>query len=109
MRLPGPAPRFSLAKSYPGFAPIGPELVTPEEFGDPDDLELGCSGRGSAVTAASAGPAGCGSRSTVGSLRSVPAWAFWFYPVAAHFVIAAGHTLRKSYGPVDPASSHSTP
>ncbi|QIS03295.1 fumarylacetoacetate hydrolase [Nocardia brasiliensis] len=38
----GPAPQFSMGKSYPGFGPIGPVLVTPDEFDDPDDLELGC-------------------------------------------------------------------
>ena len=39
-----PAPQqFSLAKSFPAFAPIGPVLVTPDEFDDPDDLEIGCS------------------------------------------------------------------
>ncbi|MFD5830851.1 fumarylacetoacetate hydrolase family protein [Lentzea sp. NPDC060358] len=37
-----PTPQFSLAKSYPGFAPIGPELVTPDEFPDRDDIGLGC-------------------------------------------------------------------
>lgn len=37
----GPAPQFSLAKSHEGFSPIGPVLVTPDEFADPDDLELG--------------------------------------------------------------------
>ncbi|MFG3248817.1 fumarylacetoacetate hydrolase family protein [Streptomyces sp. NPDC048187] len=42
LQLTGPAPQFSLGKSYPGFAPIGPELVTTDEFTDPDDLELGC-------------------------------------------------------------------
>jgi 2-keto-4-pentenoate hydratase/2-oxohepta-3-ene-1,7-dioic acid hydratase in catechol pathway len=42
LQLTGPAPQFSLGKSYPGFAPTGPELVTPDEFDDPDDLELGC-------------------------------------------------------------------
>ncbi|MEV0847806.1 fumarylacetoacetate hydrolase family protein [Streptomyces sp. NPDC049954] len=42
LQLAGPAPQFSLGKSYPGFAPLGPELVTPDEFADPDDLELGC-------------------------------------------------------------------
>jgi 2,4-diketo-3-deoxy-L-fuconate hydrolase len=35
-------PQFSLSKSFPGFAPIGPWLVTPDELDDPDDLELGC-------------------------------------------------------------------
>jgi 2,4-diketo-3-deoxy-L-fuconate hydrolase len=34
--------QFSLAKSFPNFAPIGPVLVTPDEFDDPDDLEIGC-------------------------------------------------------------------
>ncbi|MFD6157463.1 fumarylacetoacetate hydrolase family protein [Nocardia sp. NPDC060256] len=38
----GPAAQFSMGKSYPGFGPIGPVLVTPDEFNDPDDLELGC-------------------------------------------------------------------
>lgn len=42
VQLSGPAPQFSLGKSYPGFAPIGPALVTIEEFANPDDLELGC-------------------------------------------------------------------
>ncbi|WP_241385600.1 fumarylacetoacetate hydrolase family protein [Rhodococcus sp. CH91] len=41
-QMRGPAPQFGLAKSYPGFAPQGPWLVTPDEFADPDDLELGC-------------------------------------------------------------------
>ena len=36
-------PQFSMGKSYPGFGPVGPWLVTPDEFGNPDDLELGCS------------------------------------------------------------------
>jgi 2,4-didehydro-3-deoxy-L-rhamnonate hydrolase len=42
----GPSPQFSLAKSLPGFGPTGPWLVTPDEFADPDDLELGCSVNG---------------------------------------------------------------
>jgi 2,4-didehydro-3-deoxy-L-rhamnonate hydrolase len=36
-------PQFSMGKSFPGFGPTGPWLVTPDEFEDPDDLELGCS------------------------------------------------------------------
>lgn len=43
LQAAGPSPQFSLAKSLPGFGPTGPWLVTPDEFGDPDDLELGCS------------------------------------------------------------------
>ncbi|MFC7344211.1 fumarylacetoacetate hydrolase family protein [Saccharopolyspora griseoalba] len=42
LQLVGPVPQFSLAKSHPGFGPIGPVLVTPDEFADPEDLELGC-------------------------------------------------------------------
>lgn len=42
MQLAGPAPQFSLGKSFPGFAPIGPELVTIDELPNPDDLALGC-------------------------------------------------------------------
>ena len=37
-----PAPQFSLGKSFPGFGPIGPWVVTPDELDDPDDLALGC-------------------------------------------------------------------
>jgi 2,4-diketo-3-deoxy-L-fuconate hydrolase len=39
-------PQFSMGKSYPGFGPVGPWLVTPDEFSNPDDLELGCSVNG---------------------------------------------------------------
>lgn len=38
-----PAPQqFSLSKSFTGFAPIGPILVTPDEFGDFTDLNVSC-------------------------------------------------------------------
>jgi 2-keto-4-pentenoate hydratase/2-oxohepta-3-ene-1,7-dioic acid hydratase in catechol pathway len=40
VQLAGPAPQFSLGKSLPGFAPMGPWLVTADEFDDPDDVEL---------------------------------------------------------------------
>jgi 2,4-diketo-3-deoxy-L-fuconate hydrolase len=42
LQLAGPAPQFSLGKSYPGFGPIGPVLVTQDELPNRDDLELGC-------------------------------------------------------------------
>ena len=35
--------QFSLGKSRRGFGPMGPWLVTPDEFSDRDDLALGCS------------------------------------------------------------------
>lgn len=34
--------QFSLGKSFPGFGPMGPWLVTPDELANPDDLEIGC-------------------------------------------------------------------
>ena len=43
VQLAGPVPQFSLGKSYPGFGPLGPAIVTPDELTDPDDLELSCS------------------------------------------------------------------
>lgn len=39
-QLAGPAPQFGLAKSFPGFAPTGPWLVTVDELPDKDDLRL---------------------------------------------------------------------
>lgn len=48
-QLRGPAPQFGLGKSFPGFSPQGPWLVSPDEFSDPDDLELGCSIDGAEV------------------------------------------------------------
>ena len=42
VQLVGPVPQFSLGKSYPGFGPIGPAIVTPDELADPDDLSLFC-------------------------------------------------------------------
>ena len=42
VQLRPPVPQFSLGKSYPGFAPMGPWLVTPDELADPDDLALSC-------------------------------------------------------------------
>jgi 2-keto-4-pentenoate hydratase/2-oxohepta-3-ene-1,7-dioic acid hydratase in catechol pathway len=48
-QLAGPAPQFSLAKSHPGFAPMGPWLVTVDELDDPDDLELSCAIDGETV------------------------------------------------------------
>lgn len=61
-QLRGQFPQFSLAKSYAGFAPIGPWLVTLDEFEDPADVELGCLLNGERVQHAS----------TRDLLRSVP-------------------------------------
>jgi 2,4-didehydro-3-deoxy-L-rhamnonate hydrolase len=45
----GYMPQFSLGKSFPGFGPMGPYLVTPDEFDNPNDLALGCSVNGESV------------------------------------------------------------
>jgi 2,4-didehydro-3-deoxy-L-rhamnonate hydrolase len=44
-----PPAQWSLAKSFPGFGPTGPVLVTTDELPDRDDLELGCSVNGEEV------------------------------------------------------------
>jgi 2-keto-4-pentenoate hydratase/2-oxohepta-3-ene-1,7-dioic acid hydratase in catechol pathway len=44
-----PAPQFSLGKSFPGFGPTGPWIVTPDELANPDDLALGCTLNGEEV------------------------------------------------------------
>lgn len=49
VQLRPPVPQFSLGKSFAGFGPIGPVLVTPDELLDPDDLELTCTLNGEVV------------------------------------------------------------
>ncbi|MFJ9368650.1 fumarylacetoacetate hydrolase family protein [Nocardia sp. NPDC101769] len=43
VQLAGPAPQFGLGKSFPGFGPIGPAVVTLDEIPDPGNLAIGCS------------------------------------------------------------------
>ena len=49
MQTAGPIPQFSLGKSYPGFGPIGPFLVTCDELERRDDLALVCTLDGETV------------------------------------------------------------
>lgn len=49
VQLAGPVPQFSLGKSFPCFGPAGPWLVTPDEFANPDDLEIECRVDGESV------------------------------------------------------------
>jgi 2,4-diketo-3-deoxy-L-fuconate hydrolase len=44
-----PPAQWSLAKSFSGFGPTGPFLVTADDVPDRDDLELGCSVNGEEV------------------------------------------------------------
>jgi 2-keto-4-pentenoate hydratase/2-oxohepta-3-ene-1,7-dioic acid hydratase in catechol pathway len=55
VQLRGEYPQMGLAKSYPGFSPTGPCLVTPDEFDDPNGLTLGCSLNGETMQHASTG------------------------------------------------------
>jgi 2-keto-4-pentenoate hydratase/2-oxohepta-3-ene-1,7-dioic acid hydratase in catechol pathway len=49
VQFEGARPQFSVGKSLPGFAPIGPWMVTPDEVADRDDLALRCSLNGMVV------------------------------------------------------------
>ncbi len=49
LQMAAQPPQFSMGKSLPGFGPLGPWLVTLDEFADPDDLELGCEINGESV------------------------------------------------------------
>jgi 2-keto-4-pentenoate hydratase/2-oxohepta-3-ene-1,7-dioic acid hydratase in catechol pathway len=42
VQLRGPAPQFAIAKSFPGFSPVGPYVVTPDELPNKDDLAISC-------------------------------------------------------------------
>ncbi|MFG2946380.1 fumarylacetoacetate hydrolase family protein [Streptomyces adustus] len=52
LQLTGKPAQFSLGKSYPGFGPTGPALVTPDELADRDDLAIECLLNGESVQAA---------------------------------------------------------
>ncbi|MGW7574950.1 fumarylacetoacetate hydrolase family protein [Streptomyces sp. NPDC054765] len=43
---PAGTPQFSLGKSFPGFTPLGPVLVTPDEWADRDAVPLSCAVNG---------------------------------------------------------------
>ena len=48
-QLAGRPAQFSLGKSFPGFGPVGPALVSVDEVPDRDDLELVCKLNGEVV------------------------------------------------------------
>lgn len=53
LQMAGTPPQFSLAKSYPGFAPLGPVLVTSDEFADRENISLDCVVSGTVVQSGS--------------------------------------------------------
>ena len=42
-------PQFGMGKSYAGYSPVGPYLVSPDELADRDELALGCEVNGTSV------------------------------------------------------------
>jgi 2,4-diketo-3-deoxy-L-fuconate hydrolase len=55
VQLRGAYPQMSLGKSFPGFSPTGPFLVTPDSLPDPGSLEISCSVNGHTMQKASTG------------------------------------------------------
>jgi 2,4-diketo-3-deoxy-L-fuconate hydrolase len=55
IQLRGEIPQMSIGKSLPGFSPMGPFLVTPDELPDRDLLAISCSVDGETVQQASTG------------------------------------------------------
>lgn len=52
VQLRPPAPQFSLGKSFPGFGPFGPAIVTADEVDDPAAFPISCVITGPTATAA---------------------------------------------------------
>lgn len=53
LQMAGSPAQFSLGKSYPGFAPIGQSVVTPDEFMDLENIDLECAINGEIVQSGS--------------------------------------------------------
>jgi 2,4-didehydro-3-deoxy-L-rhamnonate hydrolase len=53
VQLRGQYPQMSLGKSFPGFSPTGPFVVTLDAFDDPGELEISCYVNGDPVQKAS--------------------------------------------------------
>jgi 2-keto-4-pentenoate hydratase/2-oxohepta-3-ene-1,7-dioic acid hydratase in catechol pathway len=66
-----PWPQISLGKSYPGFGPIGPYLVTPDELDNPDDLAISCLLNGEKVQDAGTGEMIFGVPTLISKLSSI--------------------------------------
>jgi len=49
VQFEAPPPQFGMGKSFPGFSPAGPVIVTVDELADRDDIEIGCRVNGEVV------------------------------------------------------------
>ena len=52
MQFLGAPAQFSLGKSFPGFAPLGPVLVSPDEMPTPEETVLECTVDGEVMQSA---------------------------------------------------------
>lgn len=71
VQLTGASPQYSLGKSFPGFGPTGPELVTIDELDNPDDLSIECTINGEVVQSARTSQMICGVPELVAHLSSI--------------------------------------
>ncbi|HUC25245.1 MAG TPA: fumarylacetoacetate hydrolase family protein [Streptosporangiaceae bacterium] len=67
----GSAPQWSVAKSFEGFGPTGPWLVTPDELSNPSDLAIACTINGETVQAARTSDMALGVPELVAAISSV--------------------------------------
>jgi len=49
VQFEAPPAQFGMGKSFPGFSPVGPVIVTVDELADRDDIEIGCRVNGEVV------------------------------------------------------------
>ncbi len=71
VQMMGSPAQFSLGKSFPGFGPTGPWLVTPDALPDRDDLAIGCAVNGVAMQAARTSEMLFGVAETIARLSAV--------------------------------------
>jgi 2-keto-4-pentenoate hydratase/2-oxohepta-3-ene-1,7-dioic acid hydratase in catechol pathway len=72
VQLSGPPPQqYNIGKSFEGFAPIGPALVTIDEFTDPGDVGIACSLDGTQMQKARTGDLVFGIPELIAYLSSV--------------------------------------
>lgn len=71
LQMRGPSPQFGLAKSHPGFTPLGPVLVTPDEVPDRDNIALRATLNGETVQESTTGELVVGVASLIAQLSAI--------------------------------------